>query len=269
MPYASNPIDRHRIWFEDVGGNGASVVMYGGFLDTVEDLRSSSLASALRGLGHRLILVDHRGLGASDKPHDPAAYGMAIRAADAVAVLDVLGIAKAHFIGLSWGGRLPFGIGQHAPGRVLSLAIVGQQPYEWPDSPLTRAVTEGIVASRTAGAAGIVGALEAFWAVRFPDETRSRWLRNDAAAIEAAWTQAIAEGPVSDSLGAWRLPCLICIGAGDSDFREQAERAADEIPGGRLLVLGEADHYRAHFSSDDELLEAVLANIQRGLTIVP
>jgi pimeloyl-ACP methyl ester carboxylesterase len=54
------------------------------------------------------MYVDHRGLGRSDKPHDPDAYAMSLRAADAVAVIDELDIERAHFIGMSWGGRLGF-----------------------------------------------------------------------------------------------------------------------------------------------------------------
>lgn len=74
---------------------------------------------------------------------------MPLRAADVVAVLDVLGLERAHFIGTSWGGCLCFGIGEHAPERVFSLTAGGQQPYAIdPDGPLTRAVGEGILAAQ-------------------------------------------------------------------------------------------------------------------------
>ena len=142
MSYAANALDGSRVYFEDDGGDGAAVVLYGGFLDAVDELRDSTLARALPGDEFRAIYVDHRGLGRSDKPHDPAAYAMPVRVADAVAVLDDLGIERAHFIGTSWGGRLCFGIGEHAAERAFSLVIGGQQPYAWPDSPLTRSVTQ-------------------------------------------------------------------------------------------------------------------------------
>lgn len=135
MPYAKNPLDAGRVYFEDDGGTGTPVVLHGGFLDSAATVRDLDLAQALRD-EFRLICVDHRGLGHSDKPHEPDAYAMPLRVADAVAVLDELGIERAHFIGMSWGGRLGFGIGEHAPQRVLSLVIGGQQPYRWPDSPL-------------------------------------------------------------------------------------------------------------------------------------
>ncbi len=55
--------------------------------------------------GYRPIVWDHRGTGASDKPREPA-YSIEGFAADAVALLDHLGIAKAHAYGISMGGRI-------------------------------------------------------------------------------------------------------------------------------------------------------------------
>jgi pimeloyl-ACP methyl ester carboxylesterase len=135
MPYGTNGRDGRRVYFEDDGGDGAPVVLHGGLLDSVADLRESAFAQALPSSGFRLVYVDHRGLGSSDKPHDPEAYAMPLRVADAVAVLDQLGIERAHFIGQSWGGRLGFGIGEHAPQRVRSLVIGGNQPYRGPTVP--------------------------------------------------------------------------------------------------------------------------------------
>jgi pimeloyl-ACP methyl ester carboxylesterase len=262
MPYALNALDGRRVYFEDDGGDGAPVVLHGGFLDSVVDVRESDIAQALPPGEFRLIYADHRGLGRSDKPHDPEAYAMPLRVADAVAVLDQLGIERAHFIGMSWGGRLGFGIGQHAPERVLSLVIGGQQPYAWPDSPLTRIVTDALAAPQTEGTDALVEAFEAFWGVQFPEPQRTRWLDNDRAALEAAVNAALAEGAITDDLRAWQVRCLIFMGAGDADFLDQARRAADEIPKAELLLLEEADHYAAHMSQDELVLDAVLRTLR-------
>ena len=262
MAYAINPLDGTRIYYEDDGGEGVPLVLHGGFLDSVIDVRESSLARALPVGEFRTIYVDHRGLGRSDKPHDPTAFAMPLRVADAVAVVDELALTRAHFVGMSWGARLAFGIGEHAPERVLSLVALGQQPYAWPDSPITRAVTDGLVVSRTEGAEGVVEALEAFWGVRFPEPRRDRWLANDPVALEAAWSAVLAEGAVSDDLTRWRVPCLICIGSGDADFIEQARQAAHEIPGAQIVELGSADHYQAHISEDEVLRDAVLSSLR-------
>ncbi|HEV8281953.1 MAG TPA: alpha/beta hydrolase [Candidatus Limnocylindrales bacterium] len=188
---------------------------------------------------------------------------MPIRVADAVAVLVELGVERAHFVGTSWGGRLCFGIGEHAAERTRSLVIGGQQPYAWPDSPLTRSVTQGLVRARTEGMEALVTALEEFWGVRFPETRRARWLGNDPAALDAAWRAALSEGTISDDLTSWRVPCLIFIGASDTDFLEQARDAAAEIPGAEFMSLVGLDHYGAHTDQDDPLLQAVLRTLRR------
>jgi len=105
MPYASNALDGNQVYFEDDGGNGEAVVFYGGIVDSVDLLRTSHIAQALQESPQeefRLIYADHRGVGRSDKPHEVEAYAMRLRIADAVGVLDELGIERAHFIGNSY-----------------------------------------------------------------------------------------------------------------------------------------------------------------------
>ena len=82
MPYATNPLDGVRTYFEDSGGDGPPVVFYTGFADPLDVAKSSRLARALSG-EFRLIFADHRGQGGSDKPRDVDAYALPKRAADA------------------------------------------------------------------------------------------------------------------------------------------------------------------------------------------
>jgi pimeloyl-ACP methyl ester carboxylesterase len=267
MPYARNALDGRRVYFEDDGGHGEAIVLHGGIIDSVDLVRESNIAQALRELSTdevRLIYVDHRGVGRSDKPHEVEAYAMPLRVADAVAVLDELGIERAHFIGNSWGGRLGFGIGEHAPERVLSLVIGGQQPYAIdPDGPLAHAVIETLGESRREGSMEpFVEMLESFAGTRFPHALRERWLDNDPVAIEAAWSAAIAEGAISEDLGAWQVRCLIHVAVGDFDFHDQAQQAADEIPNAEFISVEEPDHVGAHLAQVDPVLPAVLRTLR-------
>jgi pimeloyl-ACP methyl ester carboxylesterase len=253
------------VYFEDGGGDGAPVVLHDGFADSVQDLREWPVADVLASEGFRVIFADHRGHGRSDKPHDPAAYALPLRVADAVSILDRLGIERAHFVGRSWGGRLCFGIGEHAPERVHSLAIGGNQPYAWPDTPVSRTVDQALaVARERASSEPLVRAFEEFWEIEFPEAQRKRLLANDPLALHAAWSAAMAEGSIAADLGRWQIPCLIFIGDADADFLEGARRAAAEIPDAELLLLAEADHYAAHMSEEEILVEAVLRTLRRG-----
>lgn len=74
---------------------------------------------------HRCITYAARGYPPSDVPNDVEKYSQLIAVQDAVAVLDGLGIAKAHIVGLSMGGFATVHFGLRAPDRALSLTIAG------------------------------------------------------------------------------------------------------------------------------------------------
>lgn len=244
MPYATNPIDGLRIYFEDWEGVGAPVVFYTGFLDPLEVAQASGLALGLRD-EFRLIFADHRGHGRSDKPHTPADYTLPTRVADHTAVLDELDIGRAHVLGVSWGARLGFAIGEYAPSRVRSLVLCGNQPYEWDlSTPMAQAVESGAYALTTSGMEGFIGAFEAGLGVRFPAATRALELQNDPRAVKAAWRSVASEGTIGDNLSAWQVPCLIYAGAAD-EMHDAARRAADAIPNARFLSLPEHTHVTA------------------------
>ena len=77
--------------------------------------------------GFRLIALDCRGHGQSDKPHDRKQYG-AEMAADVVRLLDHLKIEKAHLIGYSMGAFIAGKVAATHPKRVLSVVYGGQAP---------------------------------------------------------------------------------------------------------------------------------------------
>ena len=264
MPFATNGHDSSRVYFEDDGGPGSPVAVLGGFLDPIELVRNAPIAQALQRLADefRLVFIDHRGHGRSDKPHEANAYAMPLRVADVLAVLDELDIAQAHFVGISWGGRLCFGLGHHAPERVRSLVIIGQQPYAIdPEGPLARVVGEALAASKEQGIEALVQAFENI-AGRYPDAVRAAYLACDAAAMRAAWEAAMAEGPVSEDLGAWQSRCLICVAADDVDFFDQARRAAGEIPNAEFVSIEGTDHLGVDTARVDPVLPAVLRTLR-------
>jgi pimeloyl-ACP methyl ester carboxylesterase len=258
MPYATNPSDGVRTYFEDSGGTAPAVLFYTGFADPLEVAKSSRLAQALTG-EFRLIVADHRGQGGSDKPRDVDAYALVTRVADAVAVLDVLNIDRAHFLGSSWGARLGFALGEHAPERLLSLVLCGNQPYAWNlDSPTAHAVAAAVASARRDGMTGFVETFESALDYRFPEPARTWTLeKNDPAALETAWRSAQVEGSISQDLGKWRMPCLICIGEADEMY-DDAERAANEIVGATFVSLAGHSHISAFYEADALLLPHIL-----------
>jgi pimeloyl-ACP methyl ester carboxylesterase len=258
MPYATNPLDGVRTYFEDRGGSGPAVLFYTGFADPLEVPKASALARAL-GDDFRLVFADHRGQGRSDKPRAAPSYALSTRVADAVAVLDTLRIDRAHFLGSSWGARLGFALGELAPERLLSLVLCGNQPYAWDlGSPTAKIVAAAIAASRGDGMTAFVEAFESGLDFRFPEPDRT-WIleKNDPAALQAAWRSVAGEGPISQNLSNWGLPCLICAGESD-EMHDDAERAAREIPGAKFVSLAGQSHISAFYEADDALLPHIL-----------
>jgi pimeloyl-ACP methyl ester carboxylesterase len=77
--------------------------------------------------GFRLIALDCRGHGKSDKPHDSKMYGPEM-AADVVRLLDHLKIEEAHLVGYSSGAFIAGKVAATHPQRVKSVVYGGQAP---------------------------------------------------------------------------------------------------------------------------------------------
>ncbi len=76
--------------------------------------------------GFRVLRYDTRGHGASDQP--PGPYSLDMLAGDVVGLLDVLGIGKVHFAGISMGGMIGQTVAITNPERLVSLALINTTP---------------------------------------------------------------------------------------------------------------------------------------------
>ena len=226
-------------------------------MDPIAYAKASPLVEGLRD-EFRLIFADHRGQGRSEKPHDVESYTVTTRVADATAILGVLGIERAHYLGFSWGARLGFAIGEHAPERVLSLILCGNQPHDWPmESPMLRAVSDAVAVGKERGVDALVEMWESSIGERFPEPARTWMLDNDPLALDAEFRSLFLEGSISSDLSRWATRCLIYAGAEDV-MHDGAARAADEIPGATFISLPGHTHFSAE-RVGGELLPRVLA----------
>jgi len=99
-----------------VEGEGRPVILLHGFPDTKR--LWSKTVPALVGAGFQVIVPDQRGYGASDKPDDLDAYSIPFLAIDVTAILDNLGIERAHVVGHDWGAAIAWATASLAPQRV-------------------------------------------------------------------------------------------------------------------------------------------------------
>lgn len=99
--------DGVAIAYEDHPGDDTRppVLLHHGFAaDTHANWRRPGVLDALVATGRRVLSIDARGHGQSDKPHDPAAYDSPAMVRDVSALLDHLGIEEVDLVGYSMGG---------------------------------------------------------------------------------------------------------------------------------------------------------------------
>jgi 3-oxoadipate enol-lactonase len=193
----------------------------------------------------RILRYDKRGHGDSGAP---ARGDIAIETlvADLIALWDHLGIRTSHFVGLSIGGMIGFGLGLDRPDRVASLALCCTRA----DSPPAyNAAWPGRVAiAEKDGMAALV------------DSTLERWFTaacrtREAAAMTkmgkmiantsvtgycgCAW--ALQNLPYLERLGAIRVPTIM-IGGSDDILLDGTRDAHRRIPGSLYFEVGPAGH---------------------------
>ncbi|WP_026479707.1 alpha/beta fold hydrolase [Ahrensia sp. 13_GOM-1096m] len=106
--------------------DGAPILLIHGFASNKRvNWVSPGWVQTLTGAGYRVIALDNRGHGGSDKPHEPEAYMPEKMADDAAALLDHLDIAQAHVMGYSMGARISAFLALRHPDKVKSVIFGG------------------------------------------------------------------------------------------------------------------------------------------------
>lgn len=245
----------------EVRGAGEPILLIMGLGVSLEGWNRIGPALATR---YRTILFDNRGVGRSDVP--PGPYPMSTMAADAAAVLDAAGVARAHVFGNSMGGMIAQEFALQYPDRVASL-ILGCTSCGGRD-----AVPAAPHVASALGARATMTREEAMWAMApyiYDAQTpRARIAEDFAARLSAP---ATADGYFAQLAGirAWRgtRPRLASIAAptlvihGETDALvppENGRLLAGAIANARLVMIPGASHV---YATDrfDAALDAVMS----------
>lgn len=232
-------------------GEGAPILLIHGFASNIAtNWVDTGWVRTLHRAGHRVIAIDNRGHGASEKLYDPDKYPSPEMAEDARRLLDHLGLERADIMGYSMGARISAFLAIRHPQRVRSAVFAGL----------------GINMVRGVGGAGpIAKALEAPSIDDVTNDT-ARTFRafaestgSDLKAL-AACIRASRDKITPEELATISTPVLVAVGTRDV-IGGSATALAELIPGAEALEIEGRDHMKA--VGDRQYKDGVLAFLNK------
>ncbi|KUG56518.1 esterase [Kocuria rosea subsp. polaris] len=115
--------EHYELWVEETGRPEGSPLLLVMGANASGATWPDELVARL-GARHRVVRYDHRDTGRSTRAFAEHPYALRDLAADAVAVLDALGLDRAHAVGMSMGGTLVQLLLLDHPGRLLSATVL-------------------------------------------------------------------------------------------------------------------------------------------------
>jgi len=205
---------------------------------------------------YRCVTYDARGYPPSYVPADPRAYSQQRATADAVAVLDGLGIDQAHVVGLSMGAYATLHLGLRHPERARSLVVAACGYGAQPERREAFREESAVVADAFAGEGAeevakryAVGPAR----VQFQNKDARGWAEfarqlaqhsSQGAALTMRGVQR--ERPslydLTDDLAALEVPTLLVVGDEDEGCLEPSLMLKRTIPASGLAVVPKTGH---------------------------
>jgi 3-oxoadipate enol-lactonase len=245
MAYARSS-DGIRLHYEVLGRSNATPILMIQGLGA--DKHGWDMQRYYLALRYRVIALDNRGAGRSDKPFGH--YTLEQMADDAIAVLDHVGVDRAHVVGASMGGAISQIVGLKYPERVISLtlACTACRNHPWRRELLgswaTAASERGMGAMAGEAARWVIGPrsfrrlLPAFG-----------WLgplamgRTSHAFVAQVRAILDVDESVAEQLEQVDIPTLVVVGNQDIlTPRGDSEEIADRMPNAELVVISGAAH---------------------------
>jgi pimeloyl-ACP methyl ester carboxylesterase len=222
--------DGTELWYEAEGEGEPVVLLHGFAADSQVNWGRSKVPPALLEAGRRVVLLDQRGHGRSDKPHEVSAYADGAMARDLDLFIDHLG-AVADVVGYSM-------------GALVALVAAGR------DAPI-RSIVAGGVGGRTVDrlgstAAVIAEAMEAADPATIDDPSAKAFrtfadlTKADRVALAAVQRAGLAEGLDLDAV---LIPVLVAVGDKDT-LAGSADDLAARLPSASAVTIA-GDHINA------------------------
>lgn len=213
-------------------GKGEPVLLIHGFASSAYvNWVATGWFRTLTEAGYRVIALDNRGHGDSDKSYQLEDYTPEAMADDAAALLDMLGIEKAHIMGYSMGARISAFMALQAPEREHSLVFGGLGIGMITGAGNWEPVAEALLAENPETISNPRGRMFR----QFADKTKS-----DRRAL-ALCVIASKKELTAQEVFQIKQPVLVAVGSQD-EIGGDARALAALLPNGEALVIPDRDH---------------------------
>jgi pimeloyl-ACP methyl ester carboxylesterase len=226
--------DGVRIAFLEEGEGDPILLIHGFASNARTNWVDTGWVNALVGDGRRVIAMDNRGHGASDKPHDTAVYEAPMMADDAYRLLQHLEIDQADVMGYSMGSRITAFLALAHPEQMRSMVFGGLGIGMVRGVGNSAPIAEALEAPDMEQVVDPVGRIFR----SFAEATGSDLLAL-AACIRSARRKIRAE-----ELAGVDISTLVAVGTKD-EIAGSAQELAALIPGAKVLDIPDRDHMRA------------------------
>jgi pimeloyl-ACP methyl ester carboxylesterase len=195
---------------------------------------------------YRVITFDNRGAGKSDKP--PCPYSTRMMADDTVKLMDILGIEKAHIMGLSMGGMIAQELAINYPQRVMKLVLAATYAHQDEKSgdTLEQAQFLHLAPERRAGSLIRLAFNRPFYrfTIGLLARVQTRFIGASDRVGIAGQSEACLKHDTVERLSSIKAPTLVIVGTGDRIIRPvSSEVIAGEISSAKLVKVEGASHY--------------------------
>jgi pimeloyl-ACP methyl ester carboxylesterase len=223
--------DGVRIHYAELG-SGTPVILIHGYTANAEGKWfKPGIAQALA-TENRVVAIDARGHGQSEKPHDPMKYGPQM-AEDVIELMDHLGIEQAHIHGYSMGGSILTQILARHPDRVLTAIYGGSGVGEVDPARQARVPDDPVVPDDLPRAPR--------------SENWSGYPGFDRTALDAVRDYPWQPDQRAIDLSAVDIPVLAIVGGYDRP-NQRTHRMTRELDDFELVLLPGETHGSAHFN---------------------
>lgn len=249
MPHV--PLNGVELYYEDSGSSRPPIVFCHEFAG---DYRAWDPQVRAFGRTYRCITYNHRGFPPSSVPDDPEAYSQDLLIEDLRALVEHLGLEKAHFVGFSMGGSVVLNFALRYPDLCRAIVVVGTGAGTTNRERFERDIQDVVDLIAARGIEGFAGTYaEGPTRVPFKRKDPHGWavFRRHLAEHSPIGQALVMQGvmrrrptifALEEALRRLDVPTLVIIGDEDEPCVEPAVFLKRHVPSAGLLVLPQSGH---------------------------